>query len=269
MSEKKIDVLKHILLGEDRVEIDILKSRIIELEKLLEEKSKLSKKIAPIINEKLDRYTEEIPEQLGPVIIESLKNEIESSKEQVVDILYPILGRMIKKYIQNEFQMLSNKINTQIQNRFSFKNWFRKVKSKTTGISEEDLIIQGIASTEIHEVFIIERDSGLLIANYSKTKTIDKDVLSGMLTAIKSFVENAFNTSKDHLESIEYGLYNIHLQNFKSYYIAVVVHGVFDITYQNKLENTLLDFSKDYLAKHKAEISISEALEKIFVNDID
>lgn len=265
---KKIDLLKDLLLDEDRAEIDDLKLKIEVLEKLLHEKEKLSTKVNPIITDQLQQYTKEIPEKLGPVITKSLKNEIENSKDQVVDALYPILGKMIKKYIQKEFEILSEKINSQIQKRFSFKNWFRKAKSKATGITEDELLLSDLAVTNIQEVFIIEKNSGILKANYSKTKTIDKDILSGMLTAIKSFVEEAFKTGEDNLESIEYGLYKIHLQNFKSYYIAVVVHGVFDRVYQNKLENKLFDFSEKYLAKKITQEELSNYLETTFINDI-
>lgn len=266
--EKKIDLLKDLLLDEDRVEIDALKLKIKELENLLEEKEKLAKKVNPIITDRLVKFTDEIPDKLGSTITKSLKNEIENSKDQVVDALYPIMGKMIKKFIQKEFEILSEKINAQIKQRFSFKNWFRKAKSKATGVAEENLILQDIATTEIQEIFIIEKKSGLLRANYSKTKTIDKDVLSGMLTAIKSFVEDAFKTGNGDLQTIEYGLYNIHLQNFSSYYIAVVVHGVFNSVFQNKLENKLFDFSKKHMTKKQSEAAITKALENTFANGI-
>jgi len=118
----------------------------------------------------------------------------------------------------------------------------RKFKSKFTGVEEESLILHELAKTEIIEIFIIEKNSGLLKANFSKSDTIDKEVLSAMLTAIKSFVEQAFNTGEEQLESIEYGLYHIHIQNFKSFYIAVILHGVYDSTYKSKLKSKLLVF---------------------------
>lgn len=262
--EKKIDLLKDLLLNDDRLEVDALKQKIKAIEAIIEEKEQLSEKINPIITERLSEYTTEIPDKLGPTITKSLKNEIKNSQDAVVDAIYPILGKMIKKYIQKEFEILSEKINSQIKRRFTIKNWFRKAKSKVTGVSEKDLILKDITSTEIQEVFIIEKDSGLLKANYSKTKTIDKDVLSGMLTAIKSFVEDAFKTGSGDLQFIEHGLYKIHLQNFKSYYIAVVIQGVFDYTYQNRLENKLFDFSKSYLSKNNSKTAITKALEITF-----
>ena len=168
--------------------------------------------------------------------------------------------------IQQEFKLLSDKINSQLQKSFSFKGWRRKIKSKVSGIDEESLLINDLGTTEIQEIFIIEKNSGILKGNFSKTNTIDKEVLSAMLTAIKSFVEDAFKTGNDSLESIEYGLYNIHIQNFNSYYFAVVVHGVFDSAYEAKLEYELLNFAEKYLSKESDE-NISIKLTEFFDND--
>lgn len=265
--EKKLILLKELLLKDDRTLVNSLNSRIKELEELIEHNKNLSLKINPIIDKKLEEYTKSIPDKLGPTITDSLKNEIQNSQDQVVDALFPIIGKMIKKYIQNEFKILSDNINSQLKERFSFKGWSRKFKSKVSGVNEESLIIQTLAKTEIQEIFIINKGSGILQANFSKTETIDKDVLSGMLTAIKSFVEDAFKTGEEQLESIEYGLYNIHIQNFKSYYLAVVIHGVFDSVYKSKLESKLLDFADNHL-KNSSKKNLSNILAKVFKNDI-
>jgi len=263
---RKINLLKELLLHEDRDDIALLQAKITELESIIERQEQLAARVNPIIDEKLEQYSADIPEKLGPTITKSLKNEIANSKDAVVDALYPIIGKMIKKYIQQEFKLLSDKINSQLQKSFSLKNWTRKFKSKVSGINEENFIIQELAKTEIQEIFIIEKNSGILKANFSKTNTIDKEVLSAMLTAIKSFVEDAFKTGNDSLESIEYGLYKIHIQNFNSYYFAVVVHGVFDSAYEAKLEYELLTFAEKNLAKGPQK-NISIKLTEHFNND--
>lgn len=264
--DNKLHILKELLLNEDRDSIAALQAKITELQTVLDKQEQLSIKVNPIIDEKLKQYTNEIPENLGPTITESLKNEIANSKDQVVDALFPIIGKMIKKYIQQEFKILSENINTQLQKNFSLEGWIRKLKSKFSGIEENNLVLQGISQTKIQEIFIIEKDSGILIANFSKSKTIDKDVLSGMLTAIKSFVEDAFKTGNDHLESIEYGLYNIHIQNFNSFYFAVVTHGVFDSAYKGKLESELFDFAEKHLTKNNPK-NLSSKLSEYFNYD--
>ena len=45
-----------------------------------------------------------------------------------------------------------------------------------------------------------------------KTEAMDEDMVAGMLTAIKSFVEDAFKGGNMELERIDYELFTIHLQ---------------------------------------------------------
>lgn len=260
----KIEELKHLLLNDDRESINALKLEIERLKAIIEDKELLDTKIGPIINTYLDQYTKDIPSKLGPSITESLKNEIANSQDTIVDVLYPIMGKLIKKYIQKEFEKLSDQINKTVQNRFSVKALKRKLKSIFTGVNENDIIINDLSDTQIQELFIVEKHSGILKGNFSKTNTIDKDVLSAMLTAIKSFVEDALKTGNDQLETIEYGLYNIYIQNFKSYYIAVIIHGVFDVTYREQLREKLNTFSQKKYKSNLSKEALSLALEKEF-----
>lgn len=265
--KEKLKLLKEILLTEDRVFAQSITKKLEALNNVIHRKNKLSEKVDPIIEDKLEEFIQEIPKTLGPTITKTLKEEIKNSQDAVVEALYPILGKMIKKYIQNEIKMLSERINSQVQSSFSAKTWKRKFKSFFTGIKEEDIILSDLAKPEIEQIFIIEKDSGILSGSYSKKETIDKDLISGMLTAIKSFVEDAFSAGNQDLESIEYELYNIHIQNFHFYYIAVVVSGAYNQTYKNNLENKLLDFSEHITKNHVDEKELSIELEKYFKDE--
>ena len=260
----KIEELKHLLLNEDREMIAALKSEIDNLKKTLNTEKELEINVGPIIKAYLANYTEEIPEKLGPTITQSLKNEIANSKNEVVDALYPILGKMIKKYLQKEFEILSEKINSQIKRRFSIKGFKRKIKSLFTGIKEESLIINDLSESKIEQILIIEKHSGILKGSYSNSDTIDKDVLSAMLTAIKSFVEEALKTGNENLESIEYGLYNIHIQNFNSYYVAAIIHGVYDVQFQESIRERINEYSAKHYKSNVTKDKISKSLETYF-----
>jgi hemerythrin len=263
----KLKLLKEILLTEDRVFAQSITKKIQAINSVINKKQNLSEKVDPIIDDKLEDFVKEIPKTLGPTITKTLKEEIKNSQDAVVEALYPILGKMIKKYIQNEMKMLSERINSQVQSSFSAKTWKRKFKAIFSGVKEEDIILADYVKPEIEQIFIIEKDSGILSGSYSKKETIDKDMISGMLTAIKSFVEDAFSGGNQDLESIEYELYNIHIQNFHSYYIAVVISGAYNQNYKNELENKLLDFSEFITKNHIDERDLSKELENHFKNE--
>lgn len=241
----KIEILKDILFTEDRADIEKIAKRIAQLEKTLNQKKELTEKVTPILDTKLAEFTESMPQKLGPTITATLKEQISTQKDEVVDALFPILGKMIKKYIAQEIKLVTEKID----NQFSFVSRLKlRLRSLFSGKKERELILQELTPAYIEQVFLIEKDSGLLKASYSKRKTIDEDMISGMLTAIKSFVEDAFNKKGEQLELIEYELYQIQLQSFVTHYIAIVVSGNFSTKAKSKLQDRVFNFYNRFMA---------------------
>jgi len=242
--EDKLQLLREILLVDDREVASAVNKRLELITETIEKREKLSEKVDPIIKARLDKFIAEIPSTLGPTITKTLQQEIQNSKDQVVEALYPIMGKMIKRYVQNEIKKLSETINKKVNNTFSFSGLKRKFRSRITGVKESDLILIEADPPIINEIFVIQKGSGILLGNHSKTETLDKDMVSGMLTAIKSFVEDAFSGGNQNLEAIEYELYTLHIQNFFSYYIAVVISGNYNRSFESKIENKLLGLSQ-------------------------
>ena len=267
--EDKLKILKDILLTDEREYTSSIDKKIKALEETVNKRTNLSEKVDPIIEDKLSAFVAQIPQTLGPTITEALKTEIKNSKDDVVEALYPILGRMIKKYIQNEFKILSENINKQINSTFSFNGLKRKFKSKTTGVSEADLILQDQLKPRLEQFMVIEKGSGILVSKYSKTDAIEEEMVAGMLTAIKSFVEDAFKKNNQNLELIEYETYSIHVQNFSSYYIAVVISGIFNASHKSVLEDKLLDFAQNIINETDLnnKKSLTKKLKEYFANE--
>ncbi len=266
-SEKLLQ-LKELLLTEDRDFANDILRKLDLLEETVYINENLSDKVNPIIDRKIETLIDEMPDKLGPTITATLKSEIKNSQDSIVDALFPIIGKMIKKYIQQEIKTLSDSINAQVQSTFSVKKYKRKIKAVFFQISETEIILSELSIPKIQQIFVIEKGSGLIIASYSKTETIDEDMIAGMLTAIKSFVEDAFNAGNQSLENIEYELYTIQIQNFSSYYMAAVVSGAIDNNFKSKFQDDMMDFAsenlKNNLDNHKL---ISEKLETFFKNE--
>ena len=242
-TDERLEILKELLLtDEKRPENDIYK----KIKNLEERQQHLSDRVGPILDERLLTFVKEMPETLGPTITQTLKSEIKNSQDAVVEALYPIMGKMIKKYVQAEIKKLNDSINERIDNAFSFKNIFKsKGKERPTAAA----LLKEEYKAYIEQILVVEKGSGLLKASFAKTETMDKDMMAGMLTAIKSFAEDAFERGEMELERIDYQLFTIHLQNFSGYYIAVVLSGIYDDEYKNKLDDVLLDFAQFVINK--------------------
>ncbi len=265
---EKILKLRELLLTEDRDFAHKILKKLDLLEEAVYVNKNLSEKISPIIDEKINAFIKTMPSKLGPTITQTLKSEIKNSQDTMVDALFPIIGKMIKKYIQQEIKILSDKINHQVQETFSVKKFKRKIKSLFFGISENDLVMSEMVKTQLLQMFVIEKGSGIIIASYSVTETIDEDMIAGMLTAIKSFVEDAFSAGNQSLENIEYELYNIQIQNFSSYYMAAVISGIIDNTTKSIVQDKMMHFADKVIKNNINNKSIiSEKLQSFFINE--
>ena len=94
---------------------------------------------------------------------------------------------------------------------------------------------------------MIDKNSGLLIGEYSPQNILEPDLVAGMLSAIKSFVESAFGQENSELESLEYSSYKILLYNFNRFYFACVMEGFIDAELRAQLQDDFLDLTDHQL----------------------
>ena len=261
--ELKLLQLKDILLSKDR-------EKVKELEAIIETPDKLSQRVQPLIEEQLGLFREKFPKEYEGAVNKLIAEKLEGSQEEILNVIYPVLGKMIKKFITHQFQMLKEGIDKSLRSTFSTQGFWTKIKSRVFGINESEIILSDLDKPVIEEVYAIQRDSGLLMGLGSKQETIDQDVIAGMLTAIKSFVEDAFKKESQDLEMIEYGNYKVFIHNFPTFYIAVAMSGSLSAQEKGELSDQVFDFAENVISSRQ-ELNednfefISLALKKQFV----
>ncbi len=236
--------LKQILFEEEFENQQELIDKIDELRKEIKERERLELNVGPLIEERLEEMRVNFPELYGEMITKTIKHQINESRDEMVDALYPIIGKMIKKFIQKEIELLVERFEQSVNRSFNLKSLFGKKKSKNE-VKREALT--DALPPELNDVFVIENESGLLMGSYSKYKVVDKDMIAAMLTAIKSFVEDAFNNHNQNLEWIEYETYKVYIITFKRLSIACTISGVPHKQYKTELEDQVLEFTKEIL----------------------
>ena len=87
------------------------------------------------IMEKLDELEKELndPEKFAAVI--------QQSKAEIIDVLGPVMGKMIKRFITSEINRLKQNIETKSKAIFSFQFLKQRIKNKMAGVSEGDAAI--------------------------------------------------------------------------------------------------------------------------------
>ena len=228
--DNRFELLKELLLADDREKFESLSEEIVRREQL-------SKRVSPLVDEKIEDLRQKFPEYFGDTITETIKVQIRDSQDEVIEALYPIMGKLVKKAIVSEITKLTEKVNATVKEKFSFqeiiKRYFKGKKS------DADVILQEVFEPVIEEVFIIEKDSGLLAGSYSRGNIADKDMVSGMLTAIKSFAEDAFSKEDQNLEDIKFDSFQLTIKNYKTIYIAIATSGVLNLDFKEALADNV------------------------------
>jgi hypothetical protein len=257
-NKDRFELLRQLLLEEDRAKFNLLSD-----EYLLQEK--LSGRVSPLIDEKIADLREKFPEYFGETITETIKVQIRDSQDEVVEALYPIMGKLVKKAIVSEITKLTESVNKTVKEKFSLQEIFKRfIKGKK---NDADVVLQEVFEPIIEEVFIIEKESGLLAGSYSRGNIADKDMVSGMLTAIKSFAEDAFNKEGQDLEDIKFETFQLSIQNFKSIYIAIACSGVLNATFKEELLDKINNLAEIILRK-RAYLSDEEKLNQLIEKEL-
>ncbi|MEN9870173.1 MAG: hypothetical protein RLZZ171_1161, partial [Cyanobacteriota bacterium] len=163
-----------------------------------------------------------IPQTLGPEMGKAIKAQIESEKDAMVDALYPVIGTTIAKYMVEVVQ----DINSKIEKTLTPEGIKRKFRAKVQRVSEAELIFQESVGYRVRAIFLIAKDSGLIIQEIQipGEKQLDAEMLAGMLTAIRSFANDCI-TSGSELDLIDYGDWQILIEVAGYCYLAVIVAG--------------------------------------------
>ena len=256
--------LREILLKEDR-------STLTELQEILNNKSLLSGRVNPIIEEHLDFLKHNFPKEYAKIVDRLIEQKLKDSQQQILDIVYPVMGKMITKFVNLQIQQLKEGIDAQINGIFSRQGFVKHIKNRILGVKTSDMLIAAADKPILEEIFVIERDSGLMFGSAALFPSVNRDVVAGMLTAIKSFVEDAFERDNEDLEMIQYGTYRILLQNYPFYYFALALSGTVSASESEILRGQIVEFIDKTDNLRVAEVTdesqsrISQLLEEHFI----
>lgn len=221
--------------------------RITHIHNILEEKEPLAERVVPIIEEQLSEFEAHFPKAYQLAVDRLVERKIRESQEEMIDMLYPVMGTMIRKYIAQQLQELRESVEQQLERSFLAR--LRDRFFRAGGVREADLVLRNAALPRVREAYIIEQHSGLLLGSASTQEVVDKELIAGMLTAIKSFVVDAFRRGTTQLELIEYAGYQILIRDFHTYYVALAVEGKMTTKEQEQLSDQIATFVQNELAR--------------------
>jgi outer membrane protein OmpA-like peptidoglycan-associated protein len=203
----------------------------------------IAPEIALAIEEQIRLDRNAISHALGSEMGKAIKTQIELEKDAMVDALYPVIGSTISKYMVEVVQS----INAQVENALSIEGFKRKIRARLQGVSEAELIFTEAVNYQVQAVFLIDKDSGLVIqeAQSDLEHRLESDMIAGMLTAIRSFANDCI-ASGSELDEIDYGDWQIPIEVAGYCYLAAIVKGEPSKQFRQKIRHTFSNIVMKY-----------------------
>lgn len=238
---------------------------------LREDEAYLTETVQTVLAEataaRVDASKDEMAEALAPVLGQAIRVQLKESQADIIDALYPIIGKAIQRAVAEAMRSLAQRVDEGLRSTFSLKRVTRRVRARMQGIPESELLMREALPYQVQEVFVIHRDSGVLLEHLSRdpAQAKDSDLIGSMLTAIRDFAEDTFGTEHEGgLGQIQYDDLSILIEPGPSAYLAVVVEGFEPEDLRHRMRTALSAIHRDngtVLEKYDGDASRLEGVE--------
>jgi len=210
----------------------------------------LSQYLAKIITQTSKDDPTALSLSLQSIISPAISKEIADNRDSMVDTLYPIIGGMISKYVTQSIKEMMENINHKIEDGLSINRYKRKLKSKITGVSETELLLEENSNATLYALFIIEKESGLLIAEAQRKEHAIEDahMVASMASAIKDFINDwiATHASQSEVQILSYGNATLYIEGAGSVYLIAFLDSEPDYEQRREINTFFASIVKEY-----------------------
>ena len=237
-TEEALDELRNLLLSPYRAQIDKLQQRLDTPELNARDVSR----VLPEAIAQRSTQDRKIEIALGPITARAIQSTIKKDRQIFVDALFPIMGPAIRKAIAAAIQGMIQSFNQVLEHSFSIQSFKWRLEALRTRKPFAEIVLLHTLVYQVEQVFLIHRDSGLVLQHVvaGSVEAQDPDLVSGMLTAIKDFVQDSFGSQQEEaLETMRVGERNVWIEHGQHAILAAVIRGNPPVDFQQLLRDAV------------------------------
>ena len=230
--------LRRLLLGPYQDRLDRLQERLDTPELHADDVSKILPE-AIFLRSSRDQ---KIELALEPITAKAIRASIKKDRKILVDALFPVMGPAIRKAIASTLQGMIQSFNQILEHSLSFKGLKWRFEALRTRKPFAEVVLLHTLIYQVEQVFLIHKDTGLLLQHVVDRSVAaqDPDLVSGMISAIKDFVQDSFGGSQeDNLETLRIGERNVWIEQGDRAILAAVIRGNPPMDFQLVLRDAL------------------------------
>ena len=254
-----IGSLRAILLAPEQRQLE-------ELQVRLDDRDRRAQDIGEVLPQVLREHAHDpqLARALTPPLEEAITASVKRNPKPLADALFPVMGPAIRKAVSASLASMVESFNRTLEQAFSRRSIRWRLEAMRTGRSFAEVVMLKTLLYRVEQAFLIDRRSGLLLQHVQAGSAVvqDADMVSGMLTAIRDFVQDSFKVSEsDSLEALKVGELSVWIEPGPQAIVAAVIRGSaprdFRPTLQEAVETIHLQFG-DLLERFEGDASTLE-----------
>jgi hypothetical protein len=235
-----LDRLKDILLDDERRAIDALDARIAKIDRSQRE---LPARLPGAIERAQEGPgAERFASALARPVTHALGAAVRENRQIIIDVLFPVIGPAIRKAIAEALRNLVADMNSAVESSLTPRGLRWRIEAWRSGVPYAQVMLKHTLTYRIDHVFLIERNSGLVLDRESAPHLpeLDADAIAGMLTAIGEFVHDSVGRDGGStLDSARVGEHLLWVVEGPRANLACFIHGVPPASLRALLEQLL------------------------------
>ena len=234
---RQLDALRRLLLAPEQ-------DRIERLDRRLDDLDSRTRDVAEALPAAVRRSQADGPElgrALAPIIDAGLREAVRRDPQLIVDVVYPVLGPIIRKSVANSIRGTIESLNRVVEHSFTWRGLKWRMEAMRTGESVAEVALRHSLLYRVEQVFLIHRETGLPLESVSASgQEPDEELVTGMLTAIQDFVRDSFSVEKsEELDRLEVGDFQVWIERGPRAALAAVIRGSAPRRLRGKLADVL------------------------------
>ena len=232
--ETEIASLRRILWGREQHRLTALQAR-------LEDPVTRAEDIGEVLPQVLVQHAHDpnLARALTPPLEKAITASVKRNPKPLADALFPVMGPAIRKAVSASLAALLESVNRTLEHSLSWRSIKWRLEARRTGRSFAEIVLLKTLVFRVEQVFLIERESGLLLQHVHAggSELQDADMISGMLTAIRDFVRDSFRVADtESLESLKVGDLSVWIEAGPRAVVAAVIRGTAPADYRRTLQ---------------------------------
>lgn len=243
--EDEYEALRGLILAPERRRIDALESR-------LDVEGVRADEVARVLPEALRRKADDprLAESLEPSIARGFDAFIDAGQERVVEALTPVMGALIRQWVSRELKTRLAELSRVLDQSLSPRSLAWRFEALATRRPFGEIVLLRSLRWRVVRALLIHAETGILLRHVSVAQIgaagaagaveQDPDVVSSMLTAVQSYMQDGFGAEEgEAVETIAIGDKTVWIANTQRAVLAVEMAGAPDPTFRADVDETM------------------------------